>query len=353
MGNDGQKTKSIMSRRKTMLTCFQKLENARQAQFKNTSPHFSTAGRGDGFYYPARGAAKPVGPYPFCLPGDCSAENLFPDIRNDALSYFHKQEIQWHDAAPGGPSSHLRDSQVCCVNFLYPFASRPDALAELLRPVFPELRRMLAVEAGHFVAFEWIGLRNYLGEPLYRLPERTRGRYFTSADAAVLFEAGHWREMVLITWKYTEACEPRSLHHSAKGTDRVAIYVPFYKNEECPLDRARLGRFENLFHDPFDQLMRLQFLAHEMEKARELGAEKVRVLHIAPGANPDVGHITLPALRTLGSTALEVWQRLVCPADRFAAVTAEALFGALSPSQFSGLEVWWEYINTRYAWLAG
>jgi hypothetical protein len=70
-----------------------------------------------------------------------------------------------------------------------PERRRPDALAELLRPVFPELRRVLPIEAGLFVAFEWIGLRNYLGESLSGQGQRTRGKYFTSADAAVLFEA--------------------------------------------------------------------------------------------------------------------------------------------------------------------
>jgi hypothetical protein len=84
--------------------------------------------------------------------------------------------------------------------------------------------------------------------------------------------------MALISWKYTEACDGKPLQRSSWGTDRLATYAPFYRRDDCRLDRALLGRFEDLFHDPFDQLMRLQFLAHEMEKARELGAERVRVL---------------------------------------------------------------------------
>jgi hypothetical protein len=43
---------------------------------------------------------------------------------------------------------------VCCVNFLYPFAHQPQALASLLRPV----------EAGQYMTFEWIGERDYLNE---------------------------------------------------------------------------------------------------------------------------------------------------------------------------------------------
>jgi hypothetical protein len=41
-----------------------------------------------------------------------------------------------------------------------------------------------------------------------------------------------------------------------------------------------IPHFDSLFFEPFYQFMRQQFLAHEMEKAHELGADEVNLLHI-------------------------------------------------------------------------
>jgi hypothetical protein len=108
---------------------FLKVEKVQQARFKASSPYFSDAARADGIY---KGK-----PRPFCLPREYAEENLFPGIRKSAPAYFASQRIKWHDGQAGKPSNHLCDSQVCCLNLLFPFASRPDALAQVLGPVFP------------------------------------------------------------------------------------------------------------------------------------------------------------------------------------------------------------------------
>ena len=91
-----------------------------------------------------------------------------------------------HDGQDGKPSNHMCDSQVCCANFLFPFADKPEALAALLKPIFPNLQEMLPIEDGLYMAFEWIGKDNYLHE-VSRNGLRSRGANFTSADAAVRF----------------------------------------------------------------------------------------------------------------------------------------------------------------------
>ncbi len=73
-------------------------------------------------------------------------------------------------------------------NFLFPFAYQPQALAALLKPAFPDLKEMLPIEDGRYVAFEWIGEKNYLHEKIARSIKRFRGANFTSADAAVRFK---------------------------------------------------------------------------------------------------------------------------------------------------------------------
>lgn len=44
------------------------------------------------------------------------------------------------------------------------------------------------MKSGQYVAFEWIGEENYLGEKISRHGKRTRGANFTSADAMVMVE---------------------------------------------------------------------------------------------------------------------------------------------------------------------
>ncbi|MCX6029181.1 MAG: hypothetical protein NT169_07740 [Chloroflexi bacterium] len=238
------------------------------------------------------------------------------------------------------------------MNFLFPFAHQPEALAVLLRRAGYPVGRMLPIEAGQYVTFEWIGAMNYLGERISRNGQRTRGANFTSADAAVLFERiDGRRQAILIEWKYTESYGSTPLQIATSGADRTAIYRHLYDRADCPLDKALLPGFEALFYEPFYQLMRQQFLAHEMERARELGANLVGVLHIAPARNADFRRVTSLALRGLGDSATGVWQRLVRTSDRFASVHTEDLFGHFPADDFPPLADWWTYIRQRYAWL--
>ena len=210
------------------------------------------------------------------------------------------------------------------MNFLFPFADKPHALAQMLRPIFPTLGEMLPTEDGQYVAFEWIGQENYLNEKISRNGKRTRGANFTSADAAVMFRrTDGTRQFVLIEWKYTEWYGGTSLKVAKSGTDRSDIYRPLFRRDDCPIDRNLLPGFDALFYEPFYQFMRQQFLAHEMERARELGASIVSVLHIAPADNTDFRKVTSPRLQALGTTAVDVWKRLVRQSDRFISVSTE------------------------------
>lgn len=326
---------------------FLEAERQRQAAFKKSSPYFSDAARADGIY---RGKSRP-----FCLPREHAEENLFREIRPAALTYFEQQKIKWHHGQGGKPSNHLCSSQVCCVNFLFPFADKPRGLIELLRPVFPSIRQVLEMETefpGQFVSFEWIGLKSYLNEKMPRSGKRTRGANFTSADAAVRFEREDGkRQIALIEWKYTESYGGASLEVATSGTNRKEIYRPLYDREDCSLNKSLLSCFGDLFYEPFYQLMRLQFLAHEMERAQELGAGVVSVLHIAPAHNLDFRNVTSPALRSLGASVIDVWKRLVRTPDRFTSRSTEELFGRLPVGRLPELATWRQYISQRYCWL--
>jgi hypothetical protein len=319
-------------------------EKQRLIVFKQTWPDFSAAARADGLFQGKRRS--------FCLPLECAQENLYPGIREAALAYWETQAITWHQGHAGLPSNHLCDSQVCCVNFLFPLAGRPGVLADVLRPFYPDLHEMLPVEAGQYVAFEWIGRENYLGERVPSSDGRTRGANCTSADAAILFSRHDGtRQMVLIEWKYTESYGRTSRAVSRSGTDRTAIYAPWFEQDHGPLIRDRVPTFADLFYEPFYQLMRQQFLAFEMERVHELGADVVSVLHIAPTHNGEFQRVTSPGLALLGDQVTDVWASLLRTPQRFLSVSSERLFGSLSADAYPALRPWLAYIRARYPWL--
>ena len=325
------------------MASFLESEKPHQAKFKRESRSFSDPARQDGEH---KGKFRD-----FCLPIEHAEENLITEARKAAVDWFDTHDIKWHDGKDVNPSNHLCDSQVCCVNFLFPFADRPEPLASLLRPLFPELRRVVPIEDGECVAFEWIGERNYLGERVRAGGRRTRGANFTSADAAVAFErADGKKQVVLIEWKYTESYHSIHIKTSSRGTDRTTIYQPLFDKEDCPLDKGLIPSFESLFFEPFYQLMRQQFLALGMEKARELKADIVSLLHVAPDHNKDFRRVTSPGLKPLGDTATGVWKRLVKPSGRFLSVSTERLFGRLLVEPPAEMKPWAEYLIRRYPW---
>jgi hypothetical protein len=320
---------------------FLESEKESQIKFKNSSPYLSEIARSEGVY-----KSKP---YAFCLPVEFAEQNLFPEIREPALAHFRDHRIKWHDGQNGKPSNHLCSSQVCCVNFLFPFADKPTALAHVLRRIFPDIEKMLPVESGRYVSYEWIGAGNYLGERIRQNSKRTRGANFTSADAIVMFERkDKKRQVVLIEWKYTESYSGTFLKFSDSGTDRTKIYKHLLDSPDCPLNKDILPSFDSLFREPFYQFMRQQFLAKEMEKAHDFGADIVSVLHIAPAHNYDFRKVTSPELENLGESAVEVWKNLNKTEGRFISVSTEQLFCNLSGEDLPEMKTWIDYINARY-----
>ena len=324
---------------------FLESEKKRLSIFKSTSNYFSEEARKDGVY---KGK-----PRPFCIPREYSDENVYSEIREEVIEYFTNYEIKWHDAIDRKPSNHLCDSMVCCINFLFPFANKPLALKELLFPLFPNIKRVLPMEQDEqLVSIEWIGLENYLREGQSQSGKRTRGANFTSADAAVMFErTDGQRQIVLIEWKSTESYSRTSLKKANSGTDRTKIYAHLYEREDFPLDKALLPSFDDLFYEPFYQFMRQQLLAHEMERAKELGADIVSLLHIAPKHNKEFQRVTSPELSTIGDSVIDIWKKLQRPPHRFDSVTTEDLFSGFAIRQFPEMAGWWEFITARYSWI--
>ncbi len=100
--------------------------------------------------------------------------------------------------------------------------------------------------------------------------------------------------------------------------------------------------------------MRQQFLADQMERAREDGTDRVCLVHLSPCHNHDFKRITSPALKSLGETATGVWSSLMKDKSKFKPASIEAVFGSFDAHKHPALKLWYDYITQRYAWvLAG
>jgi hypothetical protein len=300
-------------------------------------------------------------PRDFCLTGGHSAENLHASFREEAITYFRQRGITWHDGRPdnhdngrGLPSNHLCCSQTACVNALWPMTHHPDLLAQVFRPFLPNLAEVLRFEADEplpdgskpFLAFEWVGMKNYLGERRH-----TRGANATSADFAFRFRRydGHI-QLVLGEWKYTE-------YYGHKTTEPKKTQLRVYRQafERWKAVRPDLPEYGSFFAEPFYQLMRLTLLAQEMERARaegqgEMGADVVSVLVVVPKANQEYREgFTVPVFGQYGRTVSAAWAHLA-PADRFLSLPTESLLTIIEQVAPESVSDWRDDLLKRYAW---
>ena len=258
--------------------------------------------------------------------------NLAPSIGASAIAYFTAKQITWHIHATHGLSS-----QVCCLNFLMPLATRPEALSRLIGGALGiEAPKMLEVECGPdgepwFVGFEWIGEQDYLNEG-GASAARTRGANATSSDAIVRFRRAGRVETLLIEWKYTESYGAPISNKVREGAARTSNEVRAERYRELmfapngPIRDDLDLKLEDFFWEPFYQLVRQQMLAFKMEKAREAGADRVRVLHISPAGNRRLHTVTSKPLKRFGTDAFAVFGETLVDPGAFIGRTIEQTF---------------------------
>jgi hypothetical protein len=307
-----------------------------------------------------------------CLSFANRAENLFSGYRAEAVQYFTRRRIKWHSLP------HLLCSQTSCVNFWFSFMHEPESLTKVLLALGYPVKELLPFELDSlngmrqlgwkldstaadetesaFLAFEWIGAKNYLheirGGHTAGDASRTRGQRFTSVDVAVRFlRTDGTIQIVLIEWKYTERYRVgKSLRYSKSKTDRLdRIYRVSLDKPDSQIVLNGTAP-ELLFFDPFDQMMRHQLLASAMEREHEMGADIVSYLHIAPRANGEfLNRITSPALGGRGANVHDVWATLVKP-ERFKSIYTEDLLPIVTGH--APCNEWAEYLRLRFGGLA-
>lgn len=284
---------------------FVEAERRRAVRWKATSPSLPSEARQPGPYLRD---GRAVGWYEYCLPPTYAQWNLLPGAREGALQYFAEAALVWHQATPAGPTNHLLSSQVQCVNALEGAANDPARLQRALGHEL-DLAEPMEIEAERFVAFEYIGEVDHLGEA--RRGVRQRGSMATSADAAIRYRNSSGQvEVALIEWKYTESYAGQELKSSTRG-DRRDRYRQIWEDQSHHCRRDVLP-YEDLFVEPFYQLMRQQLLAWRMEDSRELDAAIVRVIHVSPSGNAALrGSLNRPSHRLVGDDVFDIWRSIV------------------------------------------
>ena len=337
---------------------FREKEKERYRKLKSSL--FSRSAQREGTY---RGR-----PHDFCLADDCASENLYETVRGPAIAYFEARGIPWHDGGKKGriPSNHLCCSQSCCVNFLYPMRSNRNLVARVFKCFYPELVEPLPIDQdcalpndwSPYMAFEWIGTKDYLGEHLRKPGVRTRGANYTSADFTFRFQRQDGRIQVVIgEWKYTEYYGAKDLGRPSNDKDkkpeaRKRNYAPAFNRDKGIFAGRGEDLYDALFFEPFYQLMRQQLLAQEMEVGREMAADVVSVLHICPEANREFEErVTSRELRRMfpGKGTVEIWKELVAK-DEFMSVAVEEFRDTISREVGSDDRKWADYLNVRYGW---
>jgi hypothetical protein len=271
--------------------------------------------------------------------------NLAPAIRNAADRLFAAEPtIQWHQHA-----NHGLSSQVCCLNFLLPFAEKPELLRRWVEHVTDDqVAEMLPIESDRaaqqwFVTFEWTGDTDYLNESNDGAP-RKRGANATAADAAVLFRDGQNRtQLLLIEWKYTESYGP-PLDPKGNATRRKR-YQDIFLQPNGPI-RADAGvKLDDFFFEPFYQMLRQQMLAWHTQ-ASDPQIDRARVLHLSPSGNRPLHRVTSRGLRRCGDDAFDVFRSLLVNPEDFVSISIEDAFGPLAAWPEAD---WYPWLRNRYS----
>ncbi len=214
-----------------------------------------------------------------------------------------------------------------------PFVDSPDALAALFGSVLPIGEVLPFGDPGapeDHVVFEWIGLADYVNE--WNGKQATRGANVTSVDAAIRYRTPDGTtEIALVEWKYTESYphvtpKPDPAKHAVRRARYEGLWGSVVRTDQLDL--------EELFVEPIYQMLRQQMLAHEMEQARELGADRVRVVYAAPGANTALWRsLATTALRSVGCDDVRnLWQVLRLEPDRFAWLDTAGFVAPAAPT---------------------
>ncbi len=276
--------------------------------------------------------------------------NLHPDYRKRMTKSFDCSDapkIGWSTQANHGAST-----QVCCVNFLFPFADKPELLGRWIDHVLaidgarPEVIERRNGE-DHYVAFEWFPKTDYLNEG-DEDGKRSRGIFSTSLNAAVCYRLGSERRLLLIEWKYTEGsgANKRTKEDEAGDATRLSRYQNIWKRPHGPIRADADVQLEEFFLNPWYQLLRQQMTAYHAESDPQSCYDHAMLLHISPKANDDLRCAKGP-LDRFGGDLFEAFSKLLNDRSRnqFVSIDTAEAFSVLSQWPEA---TWFGWLQNRY-----
>lgn len=212
--------------------------------------------------------------------------NLWKEIRDDAIAYFEKNDIEWHrdvnDEPETGPEGHLLSSNIACVNHLFYLRQYPDLVALVLKNIDERIIDAEILDDG-YIEFEVMDGKNTINPLHEKSKKRKRGSKSTSVDAVMLGKKNDGKNiLVLIEWKYTENGYGTESKFIAKD-DYHKNYIDMLIDKKCPIDSPE--NFKKLFFEPYYQLMRQTLFGWKMIEASEYNCDEFLCLHIVPGEN--------------------------------------------------------------------
>lgn len=211
-------------------------------------------------------------------------KNLMSQIKEEAIEYFNKNRIVWW---PGSaePTGHLLSSQIACVNHLFFLRNDENAALKILKGIDSEFVEVCADFEGGFVGFEVVSKGTYLNE-VAKGKKQTRGANCTSIDAMMCgLKKNGKKVQVLIEWKYTEYYPKNCMATGSSGETRKQRYNSLLLNPESPFIEGLV--LDNLYYEPFYQIMRQTLLAWQMtkNKEQEFNADDWMLLDVIPEGN--------------------------------------------------------------------
>ena len=212
--------------------------------------------------------------------------NLWNEIREDAISYFEKNNIEWHKDAKGepqkGPEGHLLSSNIFCVNHLFYLRQKRDLVTLILKEIDKRIVSAEIINYG-YIEFEIMDGKNKINPLNEKSLERKRGSKSTSVDAVMVGRKSDGKNILfLIEWKYTEKGYDPECKFRAKDNYHKN-YTDLLQDENCPINSPE--NVKGLFFEPYYQLMRQTLLGWKMIEASEYNCNEFICIHIIPKGN--------------------------------------------------------------------
>jgi hypothetical protein len=287
--------------------------------------------------------------------------NLWEDIRANALEYFSAKNIHWHTNDVENnpetiPEGDMLSSQISCVNHLLLLRKNQYYANAILKNIDKRIVSAEIVRDGYgddgYVEFESWGTKEN-NNPLNEKEcgtlhgkrwRRERGAFSTSVDSIMVGKKDDGRNiLVLIEWKFTEDYTKDYDGKKYKGkTSNRKEYDKLLMDRESPI--IQIDNFDDLYYDPFYQLMRQTLLG--WKAAKDYYCDEYIHLHIIPDENLQIQEITSPNLISKGSNMSNVWENLLKEPFRYKMLSPEKLLSPLKDNQ--NLKGFFDYLMKRY-----